>query len=606
MSSAPVNDSTVPPESTIDPVPLKRLGQLIRFESGLLRRAIFLQTMQSLSYIPFYAGVGILIDNILRNEDLTHDERIHWILVYALANLLLWPVHAYFTVRAFARSQEIVRAVTARLRRMLVDKLQSMSLGFFTRRGAGALANQVTVDLGKVEAFLNTIVGNLIVSFTIGLGALAYLFWLNPLLAGITTLAVPLQVLVIRRMRGRVARLSQRVQQSGEDFSERVVEFIGGMRATKSLGNEDVAAAQLGDSIERMRAAGLEASVTMRWVMMIMQFAGEYLGVVVWCVGGVFFLQGRLELGALVAFSALLGFVRLGFNAYFGAYDAWTQARPGFVAVLSILDSQEIEGFRTAPRGVRPRGELELRSLSFRYPGGEPEGRWALEEVNLRIPRGQKVGLVGETGAGKSTFLDLLMGFYPPTRGEILYDGRRLEEIGLLNLRRSVAIMGQDAFLWNASVRENIRFGRPTANDAEVEEAARRAQAHDFIVRLDQGYQTPCGERGGRLSGGQRQRIALARVFLRDPAIVVLDEPTSALDVETEARLQADLEELCRGRTTFIVAHRLSTLRGVDRVLVFHQGRVVEDGTVAELRAKAGGHYARLHALQFGATDQLT
>jgi ATP-binding cassette subfamily B protein len=593
-----------PAPSGAESAPLRRLGQLIRFESGLLRRAVFLQAMQALSYIPFYAGVGILIDKILRNEALAHDERVRWIVVYALANLLLWPVHAWFTVRAFARSQEIVRAVTARLRRMLVDKLQSLSLGFFTRRGAGALANQVTVDLNKVEAFLNNVVGHFIVSFTIGVGALTYLFWLNPLLAGITSLAVPVQVLIIRHMRERVARLNQRVQQSGENFSERVVEFIGGMRATKSMGNEDIAAAQLAGSIERMRAAGLEASVTMRWVMMVMQFAGEYLGVVVWCVGGVFFLQGRLELGALVAFSALLGFVRAGFNAYFGAYDAWMQARPGFVSVLSILDSQEIEGFRNAPRGPgsRPRGELELRSVSFRYPGGEPDGRWALDDLRLRIPRGQRVGLVGETGAGKSTFLDLLMGFYPPTRGEILYDGRRLEEIGLLNLRRSVAIMGQDAFLWNTSVRENIRFGRPTASDAEVEEAARRAQAHDFILRLDQGYHTTCGERGGRLSGGQRQRIALARVFLRDPAIVVLDEPTSALDVETEARLQADLDSLCRDRTTFIVAHRLSTLRGVDRVLVFHQGRVAEDGRAADLLKIAGGHYARLHALQFGET----
>jgi ABC-type multidrug transport system fused ATPase/permease subunit len=587
-----------PAAAVPESAPLRRLGQLIRFESGLLRRAIFLQAMQSLTYIPFYAGVGILIDRILRNETLTLPDRYSWLAVYAGANLLLWPVHSWFTVRAFARSQEIVRAVTARLRRMLVDKLQSMSLSFFTRRGAGALSNQVTVDLTRVEAFLNQIVGSFMVCCTIGLGALAYLFWLNPLLAGITCLAVPLQVVVIRRMRERVARLSLRVQQSGENFSERVVEFIGGMRATKSLGNEDIAAAQLGESIERLRAAGLEASVTMRWVMMIMQFAGEYLGVVVWCVGGILFMQGRLALGELVAFSALLGFVRTGFNAYFGAYDAWMQARPGLLSVLSILDSDEIEGFRTAPRALRPRGHLELRGVWFRYPGAAEES-WALHEMNLAIPVGQRIGLVGETGAGKSTFLDLLMGFYPPTRGQILYDGRRLEEIGLLNLRRSVAIMGQDAFLWNTTVRENIRYGRPTASDTEVEAAARKAQAHEFITRLDQGYQSLCGERGGRLSGGQRQRIALARVFLRDPAIVILDEPTSALDVETEARLQVDLDTLCRGRTTFIVAHRLSTLRNVDRVLVFHRGRLEEDGSVPELLAKPGGHYARLHALQF-------
>ena len=579
--------------------PLRRLGQLIRFESGLLRRAIILQTMQSLTYIPFYAGVGILIDRILQNDALTRDERYFWIGIYALANLLLWPVHSWFTVRAFARSQEIVRALTARLRRMLVDKLQSMSLSFFTRRGAGALSNQVTVDLAKVEAFLNGIVGNFLVGLTIGAGALAYLFWLNPLLAGITALAVPAQALIIRSMRQRVQHLNQRVQQSGENFSERVVEFIGGMRATKSLGNEEIAASQLAESIERMRAAGLEACVTMRWMMMLMQFAGEYLGVVVWCVGGVMFLQGTLGLGELVAFSGLLGFVRGGFNSYFGAYDSWMQAKPGFMAVLSILDSQEIEGFRDAPRGVRPGGALEFRQLWFRHPGSDEE-TWSLRDINLVIPRGQRVGLVGETGAGKSTFLDLVMGFYPPTRGEVLYDGRRLEEIGLLNLRRSVAIMGQDAFLWNTTVRENIRFGRPTASDAEVEEAARKAQAHEFIMRLDQGYQTLCGERGGRLSGGQRQRLALARVFLRDPAMVILDEPTSALDVETEARLQADLDALCRGRTTFIVAHRLSTLRGVDRVLVFQHGRIIEDGPVHELLALPGSYYAHLHELQFG------
>jgi ABC-type multidrug transport system fused ATPase/permease subunit len=578
--------------------PLDRLGHLIRFESGLLRKAVFLQAMQAITYIPFYGAVSLLIDKILRNEALDHRQRLMWIGVYALGNLALWPVHAWFTVHAFARSQEIVRAVTARLRRMLVDKLQSMSLSFFTRRGAGALSNQVTVDLGRVENFLNQVVGSFVVALTIGMGALAYLFTLNPMLAGVTTFAVPLQIFIVRAMRAKVTRLNERVQQSGEKFSERVVEFIGGMRATKSMGNEQIAAAEMAESIERMRAAGLEASVTMRWMLMFIQFAGEYLGVIIWCAGGIFYLQGSLELGALVAFTSLLGFVRAGFNAYFGAYDAWMQARPGFLSVLSILDSREVEGFRDAPTGLRPQGRLQLNAVGFRYPGADQP--WTLQDLNLEIPKGQRVGLVGETGAGKSTFLDLLMGFYAPTEGQILYDGHQLVDIGLLNLRRSVAIMGQDAFLWNTSVRENIRYGRPTASDAEVEAAARQAQAHEFIERLDQGYQTLCGERGGRLSGGQRQRIALARVFLRDPAIVILDEPTSALDVETEANLQVDLDKLCAGRTTFIVAHRLSTLRNVDRVLVFHQGRIVEDGAIADLRNRPNGTYARLHALQAG------
>jgi ATP-binding cassette, subfamily B, multidrug efflux pump len=580
--------------------PLRRLWTLIRFETGLLRSAAILQSLQALSYLPFYAGVGILVDKILQNNALTQPEKLKWIGVYALANLALWPLHAWFTVRAFASSQRLVRASTARLRRLLVDQLQRMSLGFFTRRGAGALANQVTVDLGRVEAFLSNLAGQLMVSLSLGVGSLLYLLWLSPLLAAITLLAVPMQVLVLRMVRQRLDRLNARVQKTGEDFSARVVEFIGGMRVTKSLGNEERVAAELSEVIERVRGAGIEAGVTMRWVMMGMQMIGEYLGVIVWCVGGILYLNGLLPLGALVAFAGMLGFVRGGFQAFFNGYDAWMQAKPGLEAMLTILDSQELEGYRQTPAGrtsVALRGELTVRDVTFTYPGTE-EGRPTLLDINLHIPSGQKVGLVGETGAGKSTLLDLLLGFYKPERGDVLYDHLPLADIGLLALRRSVAIMGQDAFLWNTSVRENIRFGRPTATDAEVEEAARKAQADTFIRQLDRGYDTPCGERGSRLSGGQRQRVALARVFLRDPRIVILDEPTSALDLETEARLQDDLEVLCKGRTTFIVAHRLSTLRGVDRVLVFKQGRIIEDGSVSELLALPDGYFAHLMDLQ--------
>jgi ABC-type multidrug transport system fused ATPase/permease subunit len=586
------------------PAPLFRLWTLVRFERGLLKRLAFFQVLQSLTYLPFYAGVGYLINNILQNASLTVGQKVMWVGVYGFANLALWPVHAWFTVRAFAAGQELIRSATARLRRLLVDHLQRMSIGFFTRKGAGALANQVTVDLGKVEAFLSNVVGGLIVQLTIGAGALAWLFAMNWKLAAITLGAVPLQVLIIRVMGNRISALNRRVQESGESFSSQVVEFISGMRVTKSLGNEDIAAASLATAIDRIRTSGLDASVTMRWVMMGMQMIGEFMGVVIWCVGGLMFIHGTLPLGTLVAFTALLGFVRLGFNAYFNAYDAWAQARPGLESILSILDSDELEGFRHGAKQISLRGEIVLRDVTFVYP--KAENAPVLRDVNLVIPAGQHVGLVGETGAGKSTLLDLIVGFYVPQHGQILYDGSPLADVGLRNLRRATAIMGQEAFLWNTSVRENIRMGRPHATDAEVEQAARQAQAHEFIVRLDRGYDTICGERGSRLSGGQKQRIALARVFLRNPSIVILDEPTSALDLSTEARLQADLEELCRGRTAFLVAHRLSTLRAVDRVLVFRQGRIIEDGAPQELLKNPHSAFARLSALQFPSKPEAT
>ena len=578
--------------------PLRRLWDIVRMGANELRGVAVLQVLQPLSYLPFYAGVGILVDDILQNQALTTEQRYRYIVCYALANLALWPIHAWCTVAAFTRSQRLVRAAVAQMRRLLVDKLQRMSLSFFTRRGAGALSNQVTTDLGRVESFLANVVGNFLITITLGMGALAYLFWLKPLLALFTTLAIPLQLAVVRRMRRRLDHLNQRVQQSGENFSARVVEFIGGMRVTKSLGNEELVADELADVIERVRGAGLDASITMRWVAMAIQMIGEYLGVLVWCLGGVYFLQGKMPFGSLVVFTGTVGFVRGGFQAFMGVYDTWMQAKPGLVAMLAILDSKELEGFRDSPSRVnlRLQGDIQFRQVSFRYPGLERYP--TLTDINLHVPAGQRVGLVGETGAGKSTLLDLILGFYTPDHGEILYDGHRLDDIGLLELRRNVAIMGQEAFLWNTTVRENIRCGRPTATDAEVEDAARKAQADRFIRDLERGYETGCGERGGRLSGGQRQRIALARVFLRNPSIVILDEPTSALDLETEALLQDDLDTLCQGRTTFIVAHRLSTLRNVDRILVFKQGRIIEDGAAADLVENETGTFARLTHLQ--------
>jgi ABC-type multidrug transport system fused ATPase/permease subunit len=577
--------------------PIHRFWSILCLDRGILRRATIFQILQALTYLPFFAGVGILLDKILQNQALTLHQKYFYIFLYALANLSLWPLHAWCTVRAFADTQHLVREAVAQMRGLLVDKLQLMSLSFFTRRGSGALANQVTVDMGRMETFLSNVAGSFMIQMSLCLGALGYLLWLSPLLAAVTLVAIPLQIFVVRRMRHRLEGLNQHVQESSENFSASVVEFIGGMRVTKSLGNEERVAKELADLIERVRGAGMEASIKMRWVSIGMQMIGEYMGIIVWCFGGVLYLRGSLPLGSLVVFTSTFGFIRGGLQAFIGAFEAWMQAKPGLVAMLAILDSEELEECRYANslEQIRLYGELEFQNVNFRYPG--EQGPLAMTDINLHFSAGQRIGLVGETGAGKSTLLDLILGFYTPNEGKILYDGEPIEKIGLLALRRNVAIMGQDAFLWNTTVRENIRFGRPTASDAEVEQAARKAQSDDFIRALDRGYETLCGERGGRLSGGQRQRVALARVFLRDPSIVILDEPTSALDLETEANLQNDLEVLCRGRTTFIVAHRLSTLRDVDRILVFKQGRIIEDGTMEELLGNKGGAFAHLMEL---------
>lgn len=581
--------------------PLRRLLALLLVDRRRVVGMVLFQFLQAASYLPFTAAITYLVDGIVQHDFpglAGHALAVHkyWLIAaWAGALLALWPLHTWLTVRAFALSQQLIRTTIARFRRLIVDQLQRMSLSYFTRRGAGALSNQVTVDLGRVEGFLGNIASQMIIGMAQASTALIWVFWLNWRLAVIAAVAVPLQIIVVRLSYGRVGALNRRVQRSSQDFSQRIVEFIGGMRLTKSLGNEEIAAGQIGQAIEEIRVSGLQQSVYMRWLYMGIQFIGDYTTTLTWCAAGAMVVAGKASLGEAVGFMSVLGFVRQGFYTWMGSFDAWQQARPGLESLLELVDSRELEEYHLPQKAVPIAGRIEFRGVSFNYPGAEQTQ--VLADLDLVIPAGQRVGLVGETGAGKSTFLDLVLGFYRPQRGTVLFDDHELAVVGLLPLRRACAIMGQDAFLWNASVRENIRFGRPAASDAEVEAAARQAQAHDFIVQLEEGYGTSCGERGAKLSGGQRQRIALARLFLRQPQIVILDEPTSALDLETEARLQADLDRFCLGRTTFIVAHRLSTLRGVDRILVFAKGRVVEDGTPAELLARSTGHYARLYAL---------
>lgn len=572
------------------------MWELVRIERRLLVAAAVYQALQSLTFLPFTAGLTWFVDRVLNGQAGVPRRRVVVVLVlYAVAMLVLWGVHGAFTVSAFERSQRVARASTARLRRQVVEQLQRLSLGYFSRRGPGALSNQVTVDMNRVETFLGFAVGSFVSSAVLGVATSLYLVWLNVQLALLCLLLVPAQYLIILATQRRIGELHDRMQERGEGFAAGISEFVAAMRPTRSFGYEEHAAAKLNRRIEELREAGLQASVALTWTALALQMAQQYMPVLVWCVGGWLYLEGRTTLGELVAFVGLLPFVQSGLSAFTGLYQQWVTARPGLQAILGLLDSEDVEDFLEPARELRLTGQVVFERVTFTHPlAAHP----ALVDVDLVIPAGQKVGVVGESGAGKSTLLDLLVAFHRPTHGAIRYDGHDVEDIGRRGLRRVTAILGQEPFLWNASIAENIRVGRPAAGDAEVRTAAERAGVNRFVERLPAGYDTLCGERGAQLSGGERQRIALARLFLRDPVIVVLDEPTSALDAETEAQLVPHLSALCAGRTSFLVAHRLSTLRGVDRVLVFGQGRVIEDGPPARLLANPGGAFSRLCAAQ--------
>ena len=555
--------------------------------------------MQSLTFIPFTAGVTWFVDHVLHPAHPHTPRESAWLIVaYAVANLLLWGVHGAFTVAAFTASQRIVRATTARMRTLVVDQLQRFSLSYFTRRGVGALSNQLTVDMTRVESFLGHVTGGLVPGVVLGVATMIYLVVLNPRLAAVTLLMIPAQAMVIRAASRRLDRLHARAQRSGENFAASISELVAAMRHVRSLGNEELETARLARAIEDMRESGLAAGVATTWTSLWLQMAHQYTPVLVWCVGGWMALQGRVSLGELVGFVGLLGFVQAGVGALGGAYQEWVAARPGLAALLAVLDSEEIETFTEPTQSERLRGEVEFDNVTFRYPESE---RAVLDGLSLSIRAGERIGMVGESGAGKSTLLDLLAAFHLADSGAVRFDGVDVVQRGRRVVRRQCAIMSQDVFLWNATIRENIRLGEPTATDAQVEDAARKAGAEAFIARLEHGFETLCGERGAQLSGGERQRIAIARLFLRDPSLVILDEPTSALDAETAARIQPALESLCVGRTVVIVSHRLGLLRNVDRIVVMRNGRAVESGAPSALLADPSSQFARLVAASGGA-----
>ncbi|MEO6954024.1 MAG: ABC transporter ATP-binding protein [Polyangia bacterium] len=569
----------------------RRLLALTLRERRELGWSALYQSLQSLTFIPFTAGITWFIDGVLHPPAArSRHTSLMFIVVFALANLALWALHGWFTVQAFGASQRVARTTTAELRRLVVDQLQRLSIGWFTRNGAAGASNKLTVDMGRIESFLGQVTRSLVPGVMLGLATFVYLLVLNLRLALLTLLMLPLQAIVIRAMSRRLDLLHAQVKDSGESFAERVSELVGSMRHIRGLGNDDHERERMHQSIERVRAAGLEAGLAMTWASLGLQMAHEYMPVLVWCVGGWMTLDGKVTIGQLVGFVGLLAFVQGGISAVAGAWAEWVSARAGAESLFALLDSDEVESDGEVVDCTLT-GQISLTDVGFRYAGAE---RATLEHLDLELAPGTRVGVIGESGAGKSTLLDLVCGFHAPTSGHITYDGHAIDRRAL---RRRMALMSQDAFLWNATLRENIRLGRPQASDADVVEAAVRAGADAFIGGLERGYDTIAGDRGGQLSGGQRQRVALARLFLRDPVLVVLDEPTSALDIETEAALLPALDALCRGRTSFVVSHRLALVRTLDEVVVLAAGRIVERGAPSVLLADPGSRLSRLSAL---------
>jgi len=476
-------------------------------------------------------------------------------------------------------------AVEYDLRERLYAHLQSLELGFFDRQQTGQLMSRVTVDLQGVRFFLGYGLVFIVQSaLTLVLAGIA-MFVLNPKLAAIALVPVPFVVVVAARYGRRSRPAMQEVQQRIAELTAEAEENVSGVRVVKAFAAEERQHERFSHRVTRVFDESMRVTRLRAHYNPFIGFLPNLGLAAILFWGGRDVISGTLTLGAFTAFYAyllmLIGPMRtLGFML--GSAQRATAAG---ARIFELLDrAPEI----VAPPGAPPlpagAGHVELRGVSLTYPGS---GRPALEGIDLDVPAGRTVALVGPSGAGKTALVSLLPRLYDPTAGRVAIDGADLREVDLSSLRGAVAVVTDDPFLFSATVHDNIAYARPDATREEVVEAARRAQADGFVSELPDGYDTRVGERGLTLSGGQRQRLAIARALLANPRVLVLDDATSSVDASTEQRIKAALAEVMRGRTTFVVAHRLSTIALADEIVVLRDGRVEDHGTHEELLGRS-------------------
>ena len=481
------------------------------------------------------------------------------------------------------------------LRAQLFAHLQSLSIGFYSRNRAGVIISRLTNDVEALDQLVEDGLATLIQSGLMLIGVFVVLIVLDAHLALLTFLALPLLAAGALAFRIASADAYRLTREKIASITGYLQESLSGIRVVRAFGQEPRHIARFHELNDDNRAANMTTVNLNAAYFPAVELLSALVTVEILVVGGLEVINGHASTGVVFAFIAALNNFFDPIQQLSQLYTTYQSGMAALDKIFDLLDQQpelaDSEGAITLPR---IRGELRFDEVSFRYGSSDAESAWALRGVDLVIPAGQTVALVGETGAGKSTFAKLVARFYDPTDGRVLVDGHDLRSVSAHSLRSQMGIVPQEGFLFSGTVRENIAFGRPDASDAEIAAAAAAVGAKAFIAALEHGYDTQVGERGVQLSAGQRQLLAFARALVADPRILVLDEATSNVDVHTESLIEHGLRRLVAGRTAIVIAHRLSTIRDAGRIIVLEHGSVVEQGTHDEL-LEAGGRYWRLY-----------
>ncbi|MBR1272333.1 ABC transporter ATP-binding protein/permease [Bradyrhizobium sp. AUGA SZCCT0222] len=525
-------------------------------------------------------------------------EGIAMINSYFSVMIAVVAVLACASASRFYLVMTIGERIVADLRRDVFAHLISLSPSFFDSARSGELVSRLTADTTQIKSAVGASVSIALRNLMLFIGATTMMVITSPKLSLFVLLAIPVIVIPLVAFGRWVRRLSRNAQDTLADASAYASELVGAIRTVQAYTSERMAATRFGREVEQAYDAARSSTRARAVLTLIIIFIVFSSVVVILWVGSHDVLTGSISPGRLGQFVLYAAFAATGLGQL---SEVWGEVSAASGAAERLFEILRVKPQITAPASPvalpsPARGDVTFENVSFNYPT-RPDVR-AIDSVSLSVRAGEKVAIVGPSGAGKSTLFHLLLRFYDPASGTISVDAVPIKSADPRELRARIALVPQDSVVFAASARENIRFGRPDASDAEVERAADQAHATEFIRRLPEGFEAQLGERGVTLSGGQRQRIAIARAILRDAPLLLLDEATSALDAESETLVQTALEELMRHRTTLVIAHRLATVLSCDRIMVMDQGRIVEQGTHAELVA-ANGLYARLARLQF-------
>ena len=560
---------------------------LIRFmwhQRGRFSHGVFLAILRCAILAPCPWLFQIIIDDHVKTSN------VLGIAMVSVIFLGLLFLHYAFAVQG---TMEIARELTnlmTGVRSEIFNKLHFLNFGYLDRQKSGRLLSKYAFDTQKVEGamtqLLNQILPNTLYSVTLSF-ILVALHWQ---LSIVLLLMVPILIVIRYTFHERIRVSNEENRLAQEKLTGTASEVITALRLVRSLGEEKQVTAHVHEHSTDFARTRLELTGIGARFGTFTYASTQFLSLLTIAGGAYFVIQGTMTLGTMLAFMAGLPIIMMPVHLFANIGEQYYMGQESYRSIKELLESTYVEEWNGTQQPATLQGRIEFRHADFSYPGSS---RKVFSDFNLTIRPGEHVALVGQSGAGKSTVTYMILGLYKTEAGEVLVDDLPQSVLDMRWLRRQCAVVLQENLLLSGTVADNIRFACPEATDAQVCEAARQANAEEFILRMPEGYQTKVGERGVMLSGGQRQRLSIARAILRNPRILILDEATSALDYESEKLVQEALERVARGRTVITIAHRLSTIRKADRVIVLHEGKILEQGTFTEL-SKSNGYFSHL------------